>query len=256
LGEVATRALYTAIPLVFAAALLRLLRGRRAAAGEAGRGLLALALFAAADVLSAFPRADFFHLASVAPGVWLLAFALRRSPPARLWPEAAAVALLLLGAGLGLVRYAGAMEHRLALERAELRVEPEAAWVESVARYAAEQVPPGGGLFVYGNEATFYFLADRYPAWPFAQLYPGQTGEGGGAELVAALRRAPPALVIRGALSWPGLPALPSYTPALFQELRARFEPDPRLFERHPVRGGSEPPAELLAVLRPRGQQP
>jgi len=252
LGELVTRVLYTAIPLVFAAALLRLARGGRAAAAGPGRAFLAVALFAGAAVLSAFPRADFFHVVSVAPLVLLLAFALRRPSPARFWPEAVAVALLLLATGLGLLRYAAGLEHRLSLERAELRVEPEAAWVESVARYAAEEVPPGAGLFVYGNEAIFYFLADRYAAWPFAQLYPGQTGRGGGAELVASLRRAPPALVIRGALSWPGLPALPSYTPALFQELRAGFELDPRVFERHPVRGGSEPPAAFLAVLRPR----
>jgi len=245
-GEIFARASYTAIPAVLLAAALRLWRGHRRGAPR-DWPFLSVALFAAAALLSAFPRADFFHVASVAPLVTLLAFALRAGHRLRL--EGVAVAALLTVCGLGLARYAAGLEHRLGLDRARLWVEPEWAGVESVARYAAERVPEGQELFVYGHEAYYYFLTERFFAWPFVQLYPGQAGGDGGRTLAERLRRSPPALVIRGLLDWPGLPSLPSYTPELYGDLQLRYEPDPEVYARHPV--AVRPPQDHLAVLRP-----
>jgi hypothetical protein len=249
-GELFSRAFYAAIPLVLLAAALRLWRGRRRAARD-DWPLLAVALFAAAALLSAFPRADFFHVASVAPLVALLGFALRAGRPLRV--EVLAVAALLAVCGVGLARYVAGFEHRLGLERARLWVEPEWAGVESIVRYAEERVPEGEELFVYGHEAFYYFLAGRFFAWPFAQLYPGQEGGDGGRALAEHVRRRPPPLVIRGLVEWPGLPSLFRHTPELYNELRLRYERDPEVFERYPV--PIRPPQISIEVLRPRQAQ-
>ena len=72
----------------------------------------------------------------------------------------------------------------------------------------------GEPFFVYGHEAYYYFLTGRYfPDWPFAQLYPGQTGADAGLELAAAVDRVSPARVIRGVVEWPGLPSIAGYAP-------------------------------------------
>jgi hypothetical protein len=245
-GEFFARALYTSVPAVFLWALWRAWRG------AATRRIGELAALALAFVLSAFPRADYFHLISVYPVVLLLLAALaasRRPDPSRP-PRSgllAVVALLATTAGLAGL-HLSQFSHRLDLDRASLRVSPFAAWVESVVRYAREEVAPHESLFVYGHEAYFYFLADRYSAWPFAQLYPGQDGGAGGRTLAAWLRRHPPALVVRG---HPGVPSLRTTTPHLFRHVKGDFEPAPEVFERHPPRAGLSPPASLVLVLRP-----
>jgi len=257
-GELFARVLYSSLPLIFLGALLRLARRRGAGAPQGAEGRLGeLALLALAFALSAFPRADHFHVIGIYPVVLLLLAALtsergaaRGRPP---WPGAAAVALLLVTTGWLGHLHRGLYTHRLELERGRLWVSPWAAWAESVVRFAREEVGQGAPLFVYGHEAWVYFLADRYPPWPFAQLYPGQAGDDGGRALVARLEREPPALIVRGDA---GIPSLPGYTPQLARWVRERYEPDPRVFERHPPRAGGLPPPSLALVLRPRAAGP
>jgi hypothetical protein len=257
LGELFSRIFYTALPLLFAAAWLR--TRRRAGGAREGR-LRATALLALAALLSAFPRADFFHLASVAPLLVLLGFALLR-PAEGTSPAgfAAVTRRLAVAVGLGLAA-AGAIaavfqsqfRHPLRLARADLLVHAPTAWVEPIVRYLAEEIPPGEPFFVYGHEAYYYFLADRYSDWPFAQLYPGQEGGDGGRELVALLERDPPRLIVRGMLSWPALPPLPRHAPRLDAWVSAHYEPDPGLARRHPLPAGVTAPRGAIAVLRRR----
>jgi hypothetical protein len=119
--------------------------------------------------------------------------------------------------------------------------------------YLREEVGEGERLFVYGHEAYYYFLAARFYPWPFSQLYPGQAGGDEGRALVALLEREPPERVVSGMLSWPGMPALPGYTPLVVEYLKARYEVAPDVFLRHPPPGGRVPPAWTVTVLRPRG---
>jgi hypothetical protein len=256
-GELFAHALYSSVPVAFGWALLRLARRRAGRAWDRGeRRLAELALLALACALSAFPRADYFHLIGVYPVVWLLLFALasERSAARGRAPRLGAVAVALLVAATGWLGslHRGLYTHRLELERGRLLVTPSAAWVESVVRSASEEVAPGAPLFVYGHEAWVYFLADRYPPWPFAQLYPGQVGGAGGRALAERLEREPPALIVRGDA---GIPSLPSYTQEIARFVRERYQPDPRVFERHPPRAGLPPPPSLALVLRPRAQE-
>jgi hypothetical protein len=251
-GELASRALYTSIPVVFGVAGVRWLRARRAAAlAQDGRERALLAVLALGALASAFPRADFHHVASVYPLLLLLIFAQRRREGSLL-PEAACVGVLLAGTAALSVAFLAHMTYRLELARADLRVSPHASWVESVVRFIEDEVEPGERLFVYGHEAYYYFLSARFSPWPFAQLYPGQLGEGsegGGRALVDELARRPPALIVRGDA---GEPPLPRYAPALFRYVSAYFEPDDRVFARHPPPRGVAPPPALLLVLRPK----
>jgi hypothetical protein len=251
-GELFARLFYLALPLLFAAAAWRLLRARTDAREVR---LRATALLSLAALLSAFPRADFFHLVSVAPLLLLLAFALvPGSGGAGRAPRA-----LAAGAGLGLALAAPLtaaflfhFERPLRLPRASLSVHGPTAWTEPIVRYVQEEIAPGEPFFVYGHEAGYYFLADRYSPWPFAQLYPGQAGAEGGRALVELLERDPPRLIVRGLLSWPALPSLPSYAPRLDAWVREHYEPDPGLAERHPLPPGVDPPRGAVSVLRRR----
>ncbi|MBW2280781.1 MAG: hypothetical protein JRG76_00665 [Deltaproteobacteria bacterium] len=249
--EALARGLYTSLPLVFVWPLwlwLRSWRGGGPVSVETGR-LFLLAQLAFGFVLSAFPRADWAHVISVYPVVWLLIFASwtpgRRA--ARL--EAVGVAVLLgVCAGLTGALHARATYH-LQLERADLWIEPQTAWLEPVVLEIQRRVPPGAPFFVYGHEAHVYFLADRYNSWPYAQLYPGQTGPGTGRAVVKQLRREPPRMIFRGMLGWPGTPWLPGYAPALHRFLQIRYEEDTAFFERHPPPAGSPPEHFVAGVL-------
>jgi hypothetical protein len=256
-GELFARLLYTSVPLLFLVAWLRM----RRAEGSTGR-LRALVLIALAALLSAFPRADFFHLISVYPLLLLLGFALLPgSAEGGRAPFAAGTRRLAVGVALALA-LAGALaavfqaqfRYRIELPRGELVVHPPTAWLEPVVRYLDDELAPGEPLFVYGHEAYYYFLADRYSAWPFAQLYPGQEGGDGGQALIQLLERDPPRLIVRGMLNWPALPVLPRYAPRLHAWLGEHYEPDPELARRYPPPGGVAPPPGAIAVLRRRAR--
>jgi hypothetical protein len=261
-GELLLRSIYTSIPVAFVGAGLVWATARRRAALPGNSRITSFAFLTLAATLTVFPRADFAHLMGVYPLVLLLLFALvrlgseplptsgwiRRLP----WLEGAAVAAALVLCAVLVVAHHAGMTAELRLARAELRVHPQDAFVESVVRYVEDEVPEGAGIFVYGHEAQYYFLTGRYSSWPFSQLYPGQDGSDGGAALVAGLERAPPELVIQGFVHFPGVPGLPDQAPALDAFLRDEFEPDPTVFERHPPRSGPAPPPHRLVLLRRR----
>jgi hypothetical protein len=256
-GELFARLFYTSLPLLFVAATLRALRTD--GGSRAGR-IRAATLLAFAALLSAFPRADFFHLVSIHPLLLLLAFSLLpESPDAGRAPFAAGTRRLaaLVALSLALVAALAAVfhahfQHRIQLPRGELVVNAPTAWLEPIVRYVDEEIPAGESLFVYGHEAYYYFLADRYSPWPFAQLYPGQEGGDGGRALVELLERDPPRLIVRGMLNWPALPVLPQYAPVLHAWVNEHYEPDPELARRHPLPAGVAPPRGEIAILRRR----
>ena len=246
-GELFARLLYSSVPVLLLVAWIR----TRRAQGRTGQ-LRALLLIALAGLLSAFPRADFFHLISVYPLLLLLGFALLPESAAATRRLAAGVAIALaLAGGLAAV-FQSQFRYRMELPRGELALHPKAAWLEPIVRYLDEELAPGEPFFVYGHEAYYYFLADRYSAWPFAQLYPGQEGGDGGQALVELLERDPPRLIVRGMLNWPALPVLPRYAPKLHAYLSEHYEPDPGLAERYAPPGGVAPPPGAIAVLRRR----
>lgn len=261
--EVFSRALYTSIPVALLSALaLRLSALRRRTTSHGDAALSLLALLALACVASAFPRADFYHVSSVYPVVGLLCFALLGRAEAcegigraRPWVaalQAVGVVALLLGSAAVAIVHTRAQTYRLELERASLRVTPEEAWVESLVRSVRAEVPPGERIFVYGHEAHWYFLTERFYPWPFAQLYPGQAGGDGGAALARLIQRQPPALVLRGVTNWPGVPKLNQSVPELMRAVYAGFGWDPRFFDVHPPPAGAAPEPWVLAVMRPR----
>jgi hypothetical protein len=262
-GEIFSRCLYTSVPLVFAGALwrwARALRERRVSEGERRR--FAFALLAFAVVLSAFPRADFYHVIGVYPVVLLVWFGLGGSgesadtPATRrgrgIWRAGLAVALLLAVTGALTVVHVASGIHEVELERARLRLSPAETFVEPVVRYLQDEVAEGEALFVYGHEAYYYFLAGRFSPWPFSQLYPGQAGGDAGRALSELLEREPPKRIVSGMLSWPGMPPLPGYTSLLVEHLQDRFEVAPDVFRRYPPPGGRVPPGWTVTVLRPR----
>jgi hypothetical protein len=245
-GELVARLFYLTVPAVFVAAWLR----TRGAGGDARLGRVrAMALLAFAGLLSAFPRADFFHVVSVYPLLVLLGVALLSGSVRRL---AAGVALALLFTGALAVIFQQQFRYRIELPRGSFAVHPQTAWLEPIVRYLDDELAPGEPLFVYGHEAFYYFLADRYSAWPFSQLYPGQEGGDGGQALVQLLERDPPRLIVRGMLSWPALPVLPRHAPRLHAFISENYEPDPGLAQRYAPPGGVAPPPGAIAVLRRR----
>ncbi len=260
-GELFARVLYTSIPLAFVAVFALWVQAFRRGRLGSDRKLFAFAALALAVLPSAFPRADFPHVISVYPLVLVLLFALwgrlatrRGARAAAAVHRAEAVAAISLVAGAGIltaVLHSG-LTYRMTLERADLRVAPVYAWVESIVRFIDDEVGRDEQIFVYGHEAYYYFLSGRYHPWPFVQLYPGQAGGDGGRALAALLDREPPKVVIRGMLKFPGMPYLPKYAPVLAAYLRARFVPDDRVFRRYPLPVGRVPPKGVVRVLRPR----
>ncbi len=251
-AELVSRALYSALPLILLFAGWRAAGALRPARGGRGRSRawLPVGAFALAASASAFPRSDFFHVISIYPALLLLALALRgRRPVTRI--EASAAIGAALGGALLLAAFAQRLDQRVELERAQLWVGSDSRWTGRLVVELQRSVPPGESFFVYGNEATLYFLADRYFPWPFPQLYPGQEGGDGGRALAQLLRRLQPRIVVRGITSWPGLPPLPGYTPLLVEEIRRGWERDPTDLERGLVPGepGHTP---LIALLRRR----
>jgi hypothetical protein len=254
-GELLSRLFYTAVPLLFLAAWIRMRR-----AGDGAGRIRVVALLALAALLSAFPRADFFHLVSVCPLLLLLDFSLLPGGRHARGPAfAAGTRRLAITVGLALA-VTGALaavfqkqfRARVELPRAELAVHPPTAWLGPVVRYLDEQLAPGEPFFVYGHEAYYYFLVDRYSAWPFAQLYPGQEGGDGGQALVELLERDPPRLIVRGMLNWPALPVLPRYAPELQAFVSEHYALDPNVWAGASLPGGAPPSPGVIAVLRRR----
>jgi hypothetical protein len=165
---------------------------------------------------------------------------------------ACAVGLALAATGVLSTVFQQQFRTRVELPRARLAVHPPTAWLESVVRYLDQELAPGEPLFVYGHEAYYYFLADRYSAWPFAQLYPGQEGADGGEALARLLERDPPRLIVRGILNWPALPVLPRYAPRLHAFINEHYQLDPRVWTQSPPPGGAPPSPGVIAVLRRR----
>ena len=262
-GEIFVRALYTSVVVAFPVVFWRwgrALRMRRISPRD--RKPFAFACLALAVFLSAFPRADFFHVMSVYPVVFLLLFGLRRTadeevddPESRArapWLSACAVALLLLVTASLAVPHTARMTYRMQTRRADLYIDPANSWIESVVNQVEEALYPGEPLFVYGHEAYYYFLTGHYSPWPFAQLYPGQVGGDRGMPLVRVLRRVPPRLIIRGLMEWPGVPKISSYAEALDFWVMVKYDTDRDFFERHPPPSGVEPPGWAIGILERR----
>jgi len=253
IGEFASRLLYSAIPLAFGTCGWFWIRAfRRPASDKHGdeENTQAQARFfttagvSLAITASAFPRADFIHVVTIYPAVVLILFALcrpsllgygwtRRAHPTstiqvrRMRFEAAFVTLLLVATTIFAVRYDSLLSHRLSIERADLWVKPYDAWLERLVRYIDEQIPEGEPLFVYGHEAQWYFLSDRYTPRSFSQIYPGMTGDETGEKLAELIRETRPRIVVQGILRWPGMPAVPAYTQEFKRMLDRLYELDP-----------------------------
>jgi len=271
IGEFFSRLLYSAIPIAFGACAWLWLRAFRGSSGDATDGdeadLAHARFFSAAGVslaitVSAFPRADFIHVITIYPAVILVLFALSR--PSLLgygWNrrpdlasnvqrrrsklEAGFVALLLMTTMLLAVLYDAKLTHRLSIDRADLWVRPHDAWLERLVGYIQDHVPEGDPLFVYGHEAHWYYLSDRYTPRPFSQIYPGMTGDETGAELAALIRATRPRVIAQGVLRWPGTPSVPEYTQELQHAIKELYEIDQRAI-RYP------PNARVMRVWRLR----
>ncbi len=260
--EIFSRALYASLPIAFLWAFARWVRSARGGHATHRDSLVfRLAVLSLAVVLSAFPRADFFHIMSVYPLVALLCFALLE-PRTRvrrrisLWAETGAVASLL-GATLYLAAvYDSGLTYRMKLERADVYVSPNDSWVKPVVETVSESVPAHQQIFVYGNEAQFYFLTGRFFPWPFSQLYQGQEGGDGGAALAALLSRLRPAVVLAGLMDWPGVPTIDSYAPQLSEFIESHYSHAWAFFEFHPPPQGAQPSYLAFKVLRPAAGAP
>jgi hypothetical protein len=265
-GEFVARAIYTSVPVAFFLAFARWSRAIGARRfGEGERRASAFAFLALAVFLSAFPRADFFHVMSVYPVVFLLWFVIgcprnqetgdpeSRTPAPRL--AGCAVAILLVAAGSLAVAQQREKTYRMHLTRADLYIEPSKSWIEPVVNYVEETLEPGEPLFVYGNDAFYYFLTGHYYAWPFAQVYPGQVGGNQGMPLVRVLQRRPPSLVVRGVMNWPGVPVIEDYAKALYYYVAVNYPVYRDFFVQHPPPAGEEPPDWAVSVLRPRARR-
>ncbi len=255
-GEIFSRALYSSVPLSFLAAAALWIRASRHGDFARDRGLLLLALLAGAVFCSAFPRMDYPHVIAVYPLVGLLAYALWARFAERLGARALAAetaALALVAAVCVLLAGVDARwnDRRIRVARADVWVSDRDAWMESLVRFVEAETAPSETIFVYGQQADLYFLTGRSFSWPFAQLYPGQTGDADGSALLERVKREPPKLVIRGLMDWPGLPLLGSYVPRLDRWVSYRCARVPDVFERFPPPAGAAPEWWVLSVLRP-----
>jgi len=255
-GELFSRALYTALPIVFLVVAWRWLRATMAKQFESGdAALFGFYALAGAVVFSAFPRADLYHLMSVYPVVLLMGFTLTgrgRGGTAPIRPPrlaAGGIALLLLVSLLVGAAHRSQMTHRFRVARADLHIDPSKAWVESVVNYLEDTLRPDEKFFVYGQEAHFYFFTGRHFPWPFPWIYPGQVGDERGRPLARVLAQDPPRVILRGMMSWPGVPGIADYTPAIQRFVMQNYHANAAFFDEHPPPAGDAPPAWSLSVL-------
>ena len=255
LGEFVSRSVYTSALIALAWFALRSVRAlRQSDVAATGRPLMSFGLLAAAIAISAFPRADFMHVSCVYPPVLLLGIALFSHPdrPLRrpLLATIAVAGVLLLSGSMALAQWR-LLTHRVRVERADVRVSAEEAWMQPIVELIVAEVPPGASFFVYGHEAHVYFLTGRYFDWPFPQLYPGQVGENGGAQIVKRLERDPPKVIVRGMQYWPNMPKAYEYAPRLDRWIRDRYRRDEAVFAKWPLPPGAVEPMPLwMSLLR------
>jgi hypothetical protein len=259
-GELFSRALYTALPAVFLLAAWQWLRALPARSFDARDSpLFAFHALAGAVVFSAFPRADLYHLMSVYPVAFLMLFTLgsrrrrgksaRGEPTAKPWLATAGVSLLLTFALAVGVAHRAQQTYRFHVARADLLIDPSKAWVETVLDHLESTLDPGENFFVYGQEAHFYFYTGRHFPWPFPWIYPGQVGDAYGRPLARVLQKDPPRVVIRGVMSWPGVPGIPDYTPAVHRFVMSHYKADLDFFAEHPPKAGEPPPQWAVSIL-------
>jgi len=233
-AEAVARAIFLLMPAGFLAAGALLARARREWTLRHTEALVVW-LLAGAITLSVFPRADYPHLLNLAP-VWLVVVFLAGDLVARrvgVWGRRAVRGLAAASAGASLVGgllllwaiYATCTGHIEVPRAGRLRVDTRDNQVEVITRYVRAHTRPGEPLFVYGHEAYYYFLCDRYGPWRFPQLYPGMTGEGGGAELARLVERERIRYVIQGNVTMPGLPRPASYAPVLAAYIARHYRP-------------------------------
>lgn len=259
-GETFIRWIYTSLPLIFGAGTWLALRSRMQLDAPAHRNFAVVLLTGAAITASAFPRADFTHLMGVYPVILLLLFASvghllnfkSDSPRTRVLRRVEVAAVLSFGLLLFGFSYAqhNAMTTRIDMPTANLNVLPQDAYYTSVVNWVTDEVPEGAPFFIYGHEAHYYFLTQRFSSWTFSQLYPGQDGGDDGATLTEMLKRDPPKVVIQGFLNFPGLPNLQTYTPILNDYLKANYKTDRRPFERYPPSEGGMPSPYWIQIKR------
>ncbi len=157
--------------------------------------------------------------------------------------------LLIVTAGLTMVRHQQ-QSYRMQLARADLYINPDNSWVESAVTYVEEALDPDDLLFVFGPEATYYFLTGHYyRPWRFIQVYPGQVGGNHGIPLARTLRANSPKLVIRGVKKWPGVPDVASYALALGRFTMLNYVSCPDFPEDDPLVAGSKPPVWVFDML-------
>jgi hypothetical protein len=246
--------------LIFVAALgfwVRAIRRGEASASDSRVFLLTGLAFAV--VLSAFPRADYVHVFGVYPLVFLLLFALSarweargrdRSGRSLRWLEGGVVAsLLVISAAIALTTDSH-LTHRVELDRADVHVFPDQAWIQPMVEQVSSELAPGDPLFVFGHEAHWYFLTGHFYPWKFAQLYPGQAGGDGGERLVALLKEVPPTTVLRGLMKWPGVPGIRSYAPLLERHIRLNYCREDGFFGARTPIGVERPPHWVFQRLR------
>jgi HEAT repeat protein len=169
--------------------------------------------------LQLYPRSDFMHLVAAVPLTLVLAAGLL----ARLasWlsvsrPAAAVVRWACVGAVLGLLLFRiapnlasvsvwnGMPDWRahapLALERAPVTLElgrgPRMKALHDTVEYVRANTAPGETIFPFPAIELVCFLADRENATRHGYFFPGWPGHEVEAEVVAALRAAPPRLVV------------------------------------------------------------
>lgn len=260
LEEAAVRLIYTAIPVIFAAAAFDVLRERswRAVAGPfAGLAVLTLAVLA-----SAFPRADYYHIASVYPVILVLGFVTGARLLARLRSRRLRASATALAAGLTVGVFAGTlalaavyfhgMTYVAGNERGHMRIYPENAWADDILHYIDANLAEDDVLFVYGHEAYYYFFSGRFAPWSFVQLYPGMTGDDDAAALTASLEKKRPALVVKGLIAgWAGLPDVASYAGHLGTFVQSNYRPTAAPFADGVGPDATPPPGWLLEVLEP-----
>jgi len=139
------------------------------------------------------------------------------------------------------------------IERADLMIDPAKAYIANVVEYIERGESTGERVFVYGNAAYYYFLADRYYPWPFVQVYPGMVGGEHGMGLASALVDRPPALIVKGTLAWPGMPAVPSYAQALNAFVERGYRPYEGFFDVESLPVDEAPPSWAIEIRVPGG---
>jgi hypothetical protein len=256
--EIGVRLVYTGIPFLLTGIAFAA-RRRWTEGAEVGRTIW-LAALAMAAVASAFPRADFYHIAGIYPVVLVLAAvgASRLLFPL-LQPRATAVlhrsVIVITASGFALsLSLTAAHHHSMTYEagnaRGRMWIDPAYAWIDDVIHFLDANLREDDPLFVYGHEAYYYFFTGRYASWPFVQLYPGMTGDPRGRDLVESLRNDDPPFLVRGILAgWPGLEDVGAYAPELKSFVDASYSATDRPFGDALPPDSTAPPRWLCSVM-------